>query len=69
MENKNFTQHVEAVDALLSQLKLVDNWQWEELHKFLQETGAWPLMKEKLWYLGWMKLLENVFETAYKAQD
>ena len=68
-QNTNYSQHVEAVDALLFQLNLADNWQWEELHKFLQETGAWPLMKEKLHHLGWVSLLEDVFETAYKAQD
>ena len=64
----NFTEHVVAVEILLSQLRIADSWQWEELHDFLTEIGAWPLMKEKLRHFGWMELLEDVFETSHTAQ-
>ena len=65
----NYAAHAVAVVELLCQLRLAENWQWEELHEFLKETGAWPAMKEKLGHLGWIGLLENVFDTAHDAQS
>ena len=65
----NFAAHMVAVAELLCQLRIADSWQWEELGSFLKETGAWASMKEKLGHLGWIELLENVFDTASKAQD
>ena len=64
----NFAEFSVAVAELLCQLRIAEDWQWAELHDFLKEIGAWPLMKEKLRHFGWMGLLEDVFETSHKAQ-
>lgn len=65
----NYAAHAVAVAELLCQLRIAEDWQWVELHDFLKDTGAWPAMKEKLGHLGWLELLQNVFDTASKAQD
>lgn len=67
--SQNFAEFAVAVAELLCQLRIVEDWQWVELHEFLKETGAWPEMKQKLRHFGWMGLLEKVFETSHKAQD